>query len=30
MERMAGRIGLDSVPGKGSRFWIELRSPYSE
>jgi PAS domain S-box-containing protein len=29
IERMAGRIGVDSLPGKGSRFWIELRSPYS-
>jgi PAS domain S-box-containing protein len=30
MERMAGRIGVESAPGKGSRFWIELRSPYSQ
>jgi signal transduction histidine kinase len=24
MERMGGRIGLESEVGKGSRFWIEL------
>jgi signal transduction histidine kinase/PAS domain-containing protein len=24
VERMGGRIGLDSVPGKGSTFWIEV------
>lgn len=24
VERMNGRTGVDSVPGKGSRFWIEL------
>lgn len=26
VERMAGRVGVDSTPGKGSRFWIELPS----
>ncbi len=24
-ERMGGRVGLESLPGYGSRFWIELR-----
>ena len=24
IERMGGRVGLESVPGKGSRFWLEL------
>ena len=24
MERMGGRSGVESVPGRGSRFWIEL------
>jgi signal transduction histidine kinase len=24
MERMGGRVGVESEPGKGSRFWIEL------
>jgi PAS domain S-box-containing protein len=24
IERMGGRVGLESEPGKGSRFWIEL------
>lgn len=23
--RMGGRLGVDSTPGKGSRFWIEIR-----
>lgn len=25
MERMGGKVGVDSTPGQGSRFWIELR-----
>jgi signal transduction histidine kinase len=24
-ERMGGRVGFDSEPGKGSTFWLELR-----
>jgi light-regulated signal transduction histidine kinase (bacteriophytochrome) len=27
IERMGGRVGLESQPGKGSRFWVELRKP---
>jgi PAS domain S-box-containing protein len=27
VERMQGRIGLESEIGKGTRFWIELRKP---
>jgi len=23
-ERMGGRAGVESTPGKGSKFWIEL------
>jgi signal transduction histidine kinase len=26
IERMGGRVGLESEPGRGSRFWIELPS----
>ena len=24
IERMGGRVGVESAPGEGSRFWIEL------
>jgi PAS domain S-box-containing protein len=27
MERMGGRVGVESEVGKGSRFWLELRRP---
>lgn len=27
VERMGGRVGLESLPGKGSRFWFVLQSP---
>jgi signal transduction histidine kinase len=26
VERMGGRVGAESSPGKGSRFWVELRT----
>ncbi len=29
-ERMGGSVGVESAPGKGSRFWIELRAPVEE
>jgi signal transduction histidine kinase len=30
VERMGGRVGVESAIGKGSRFWIELPSPEGE
>jgi signal transduction histidine kinase len=27
MERMGGRSGVESEPGRGSRFWIEIPMP---
>jgi signal transduction histidine kinase len=26
VERMAGKVGVQSEPGKGSRFWVELKA----
>ena len=26
VEKMGGRVGVESEPGRGSRFWIELES----
>ena len=25
-ERMEGRVGVESEPGKGSRFWLEFKA----
>ncbi len=30
MERLHGRVGVESKPGCGSRFWMELRQPRPE
>ena len=30
MERMGGRVGVESAPGEGSRFWIELAKAPAE
>jgi signal transduction histidine kinase len=29
VERMGGKVGVESEPGKGSRFWIQLKKPPS-
>jgi signal transduction histidine kinase len=26
VEKMKGNVGVESEPGRGSRFWLELRS----
>jgi signal transduction histidine kinase len=26
VERMGGQVGLESTPGEGTRFWIQLKS----
>ena len=26
VEKMGGRVGLESEPGRGSQFWLELRA----
>ncbi len=28
VERMGGRVGVESEPGKGSQFWFELQKPH--
>ena len=30
MQRMGGKVGLESEPGKGSRFWLEFSQPGKE
>jgi PAS domain S-box-containing protein len=30
VDRMGGTVGAESEPGKGSRFWVELRRPVPE
>jgi signal transduction histidine kinase len=26
VEKMGGKVGLESEPGRGSRFWLELKA----
>ena len=26
VEKMGGKVGLESEPGRGSRFWVELKA----
>jgi PAS domain S-box-containing protein len=30
VERMGGRVGVESAPGRGSRFWVELPTPEAQ
>jgi signal transduction histidine kinase len=30
VERMGGRVGVESKPGEGSRFWVELPTDITE
>ena len=30
VERMGGSVGVDSNPGQGSRFWVQLRRPIQQ
>jgi signal transduction histidine kinase len=27
VDRMRGKVGLESAPGQGTRFWVELNKP---
>jgi len=30
MERLGGQVGIESAPGQGSVFWVELRRPVED